>query len=163
MRRLILALFILPFLLAPELVYSQLSYEGIDVISTKPTGDEWRHYEDEGMATRDGVGYFDSVDFHLVNDGEEQVYAFMKDNGTGMVYNRVYRDLVNRFGKESSRDDYIPDRASDDWDYIAILIDQEKAEVNRTWYPKNVEQRVMVKLVWKKSLGLAVLFYRNLK
>lgn len=153
-------LMILLFLFSPIIVSGQLAYKGIDVTALEPQGDEWKHYEDKGIYTRDGVGYFDSVDMHKFEN--EQVYSFNREDGTGMVFTKVYNELRNKFGEESSVNDYIPSHAGDDWDYISILIDQEKAEVDRVWYPKTKE-RMMVNLIWNKKMGFSVLFFRNLK
>lgn len=105
--------------------------------------------EQEGiMARKSPNRFFDFLTYE--SNGESFKYSFIALKGSGLKYSRVQRELKEQFGSPDTNDDYIPEGAEDDEQYLASLVSLERAEILRMW---NIEEHNLeVSFIWTSDL-----------
>lgn len=108
---------------------AQTVFEGIDLSETEEITETWTALNDY-LYSKDLYGEnFSSV----VYETESGRFHFVNRNPTGMRFSRILDQLHRQFGEHTVDNDYIPAGAEDNYEYLAILVEQEKAEISRFW------------------------------
>lgn len=115
----------------PLVSYSQTTFFGYEIIFDEPnpkfeymTPDSTRYFSEDHY-------YFERITQYYDN----KMYMFSNSNPTGMVFKRVYEELINTFGIEDINKDYIPPKYQGELTYEELVefCLSRKAEIYRAW------------------------------
>jgi hypothetical protein len=125
--------------------YSQVVIFGFNV--TGGPGGGWE--EQNGITAKASTSrFFDFMTYE--SNGESFTYTFLAKEGNALKYSRVSRELTKEFGKEDVNDDYIPEGAEDDEQYLANLVKLGRAEILRMWTEEN--HNLEISFIWSSEV-----------
>ena len=132
---------------------AQAELFGVSLSDTSEYVENWQH--DDGMVYKSiSNSYMDIAVIETETAKSLDVY-FLSEKPTALKFTRIRQEIENRFGKPTITDDYIPDRAKDDIEYLSALISMGKAEISRIYEAPNGDRMY---LSWN-DVDISVLMY----
>ena len=116
--------------------------------------DQWTAVDESRHVKILGSGVFDMVFY----DASDDSYSFLLPEATPMHFSRVMDEMTKVMGDFTSDNDYIPEMAANDLEFLGLLVKDDRAEIIRFWEPPI--GRYHASVIWNDG-GLFVKFYWN--